>query len=52
MTAEDGSFACLQYGDGPPSLFFGEYIEFDQFEFTGLRELDGWEYSKREATVR
>jgi hypothetical protein len=36
------SFATLDYSEDPPLVFLGEYVEFDDLAFSGLRALDGW----------
>jgi hypothetical protein len=35
-------FATLDYSETDPLLFVGEYVEFDQLEFSNLREIEGW----------
>ena len=36
------AFATLDYSEESPLVFLGEYLEFDEFHFSGLREFDGW----------
>lgn len=41
--AGDGNrFATLDYSEDPPLAFLGEYVEFEQLHFSGLREINGW----------
>lgn len=44
LIAPNRQFATLDWSDGPekPLLFLGEYEEFDDLHFTGLREFEGW----------
>jgi hypothetical protein len=34
--------ATLDYSEEPPLIFLGEYLDFDEFQFTGLREFNEW----------
>jgi uncharacterized protein DUF4178 len=36
------SFGTIDYSEDPPLVFLGDYVEFDELELSGLRELDGW----------
>ncbi len=38
----DDAYACMEYCGKQFRLFYGEYVEFDKFQFSNLRELDGW----------
>lgn len=44
LVAPGRKFATLDWSEGPsrPLLFLGEYEEFDDLKFTGLREFAGW----------
>ena len=35
-------FATLDYSEEPPLVYMGEYVEFEELHFSGLREIDGW----------
>ncbi len=35
-------FATIDYSETPPIVFIGDWCEFDQLEFTNLREVPGW----------
>jgi len=35
-------FATLDYSEAPPLVYMGEYVEFEELHFSGLREIDGW----------
>jgi hypothetical protein len=35
-------FATLDYSEDPPLVYMGEYVEFEELHFSGLREIDGW----------
>ena len=39
---EKNSFATIDYSEDQPLVFVGEYVDFDDFHFTNLREFDGW----------
>jgi Domain of unknown function (DUF4178) len=44
MVNADGGFASVEFpkdGSGP-RFYLGEYVEFDDLHFSGLRELPGW----------
>ncbi|MCC6245391.1 MAG: DUF4178 domain-containing protein [Gemmatimonadaceae bacterium] len=38
----DGHFATLDYSDAAPTLYVGEYCEFEQLALKQLREFEGW----------
>lgn len=43
LSAPGGLFACIEYPlDEEPRLFFGRYYDFSQYDFSFLREIDGW----------
>lgn len=42
LRAADGRFATLDYGERPPLLFVGEFVDFEALAMTNLRAFDGW----------
>jgi hypothetical protein len=42
LDADDGHFATLDYSDDVPTLYLGEYMEFDDLRFANLKEIAGW----------
>ncbi|MBC7693131.1 MAG: DUF4178 domain-containing protein [Methylotenera sp.] len=42
LSGTQNAFASLDYSSDGVKLYVGKYLEFDDFKFTGLRELDGW----------
>jgi hypothetical protein len=42
LTSPDGRFATVDGSTTPPTLYVGEYVAFDDLQFTGLREFSGW----------
>jgi DNA-directed RNA polymerase subunit RPC12/RpoP len=42
LVGPDARFATIDYSEEPPLVFAGEYVEFDQLEFTNLRQVPGW----------
>ena len=51
LISGNSKFAGIEYCEPePPSVFTGEYVEFNDLYLTNLRELDGWKtpYPKRE----
>jgi hypothetical protein len=44
MLGDKGEFAGLEYtdGDDKPRLYIGQYVEFDDLQFSHLRDLPGW----------
>ena len=42
LSSIDDAFACMEYSGDQFRLFYGEYVEFGDFKFSNLRELDGW----------
>ena len=37
-----GEFATLEYSDDQPTLYLGEFVEFDSLKFKNLRQFEGW----------
>ena len=37
-----GEFATLDYSDEQPTLYLGEFVEFDDLKFKNLRQFEGW----------
>lgn len=42
LIGEEGTFGTIDYSDDPPSVFIGEYQDFDALGFTGLKAIEGW----------
>ena len=42
LQSADGAFATLDFADTPPTLYVGEYCDFDSLQFKNLREFEGW----------
>jgi len=42
LSTLQGRFATIEYTDEQTRIYLGEYVPFDAFEFSFLRELDGW----------
>jgi hypothetical protein len=42
LIGENGAFGTIDYSDEPPSVFLGEYQDFDALEFENLKPLEGW----------
>jgi hypothetical protein len=42
LISRGGFFATLDYSESPPLVFAGEYEEFADLKFTGLRTFEGW----------
>lgn len=42
LIGENGAFGTIDYSDEPPSVFLGEYQDFDALAFTGLKAIEGW----------
>ncbi len=38
----DGGFATLDFGDTPPTLYLGEYCDFESLQLGNLRAFEGW----------
>ena len=37
-----GKFATLDYSDATPTLYLGEFVEFDDLKLKNLRQFEGW----------
>jgi hypothetical protein len=42
LIGENGAFGTIDYSDDPPSVFLGEYQDFDALHFTNLKAIEGW----------
>lgn len=42
LIGEGGAFGTIDYSETPPSVFIGEYQDFDALNFTGLKTIEGW----------
>ncbi len=42
LRTETGKFATLDYSDAEPSLYLGEFVEFDDLKLKNLRSFEGW----------
>jgi Domain of unknown function (DUF4178) len=42
LQTDDGKFATIDYSDKTPTLYLGEYVDFEAFAFKQLREFEGW----------
>ena len=42
FVGEEGTFLSIEYGLHKTEAYVGKYVEFDDFKFTNLREIDGW----------
>lgn len=42
LSGPKDEFACLDYSDDGIRAYIGRYVEFEDFQFQGLREIDGW----------
>jgi hypothetical protein len=42
LSGPKDEFACLDYSDDGIRAYIGRYVEFEDFKFQGLREIDGW----------
>jgi hypothetical protein len=42
LRSEGGKFATLDYSDAKPSLYLGEFVEFDDLKLKNLRQFAGW----------
>ncbi len=46
LTDGNGGFATIELTEGEtPRVFAGNYVDFDEFHFKGLREIQGWKFS-------
>jgi hypothetical protein len=44
LSASGGRFACIEYAPEETRFFAGCYLDFDDFKFSNLREIEGWRY--------
>jgi hypothetical protein len=42
LIGENGAFGTIDYSEDPPSVFVGEYQDFDALAFTNLKAVEGW----------
>lgn len=42
LAGDQKSFACLDYSSEGIHVYVGKYLEFDDFNFKKLRQIDGW----------
>lgn len=42
LAGPGNSFAALDYSEGEPLVFLGEYVDFKDLRLSGLREIHGW----------
>jgi Domain of unknown function (DUF4178) len=42
LRSQTGKFATLDYSDDQPSLYLGEFVEFDDLKLKNLRQFEGW----------
>ncbi len=42
LVGPDGRFGNIDYAENENRVFFGKYVDFDDFQFMNLREFDGW----------
>jgi len=42
LIGEGGAFGTIDYSDDPPSVFIGEYQDFESLKFTNLKLIEGW----------
>jgi hypothetical protein len=42
LRTETGKFATLDYSDTEPSLYLGEFVDFDALKLKNLRQFEGW----------
>jgi hypothetical protein len=42
LMGADSFFSTLDYSEVPPLVFLGKYVDFNELQLSGLRELDGW----------
>jgi hypothetical protein len=42
LTAPGGRFATIDYSDKPPTVFAGEYQDYDALAFKGVKAFEGW----------
>jgi hypothetical protein len=42
LAGPGNGFVTLDYSEDEPLVFMGEYVDFEELHFSGLRELNGW----------
>ena len=42
FTGDNLSFASVDYSKSTPLVYLGSYVEFEDFKFSNLRQIDGW----------
>jgi hypothetical protein len=42
FTGDNLSFASVDYSSSIPIAYLGSYVEFEDFKFSNLRQIDGW----------
>jgi hypothetical protein len=42
LSDSDGRMATIEYARSETRVFAGEYLDFDEFKFQNLRQIDGW----------
>ena len=42
LSAADGGFATIDYGDEPPRVYLGRSVELEALSMKGLKEIEGW----------
>lgn len=42
LTGEKESFGCLDYSEEGVRFYAGRYLNYDEFKFSNVREIDGW----------
>ena len=47
LLGDGGAFATIDYSEDPPLVFVGEYVEFDDFNSSNLRTIEGWSNTAR-----
>ena len=46
FTGSAGIFACMEVDKEDRALYLGRYVDFDELNFSNLRELRGWKYER------
>lgn len=53
LIGKDGKFAGIEFCEGElPTVFTGQYVEFDKLSFNHLRELEGWKMPRPKSKVK
>lgn len=42
LVGAGGICATIDYGDDPPRVYTGEYVAFEELQFSGLKQIEGW----------